>query len=60
MLSLKGREIYEIIIMEIERIKCSKHEKMSKRINYIAKSPALEQTMRNKFLKTAMINLELK
>ena len=42
MLSLKDREIYEIIIVEIENYKNSDHDKMSKRINYAAKSPALE------------------
>ena len=60
MLSLKDREIYEIIIVEIENYKSSDHDKMSKRINYAAKSPALDIILNNIFLKTAMINLELK
>jgi len=60
MLSLKDREIYEIIIVEIENYKSSDHDKMSKRINYAAKSPALDTALNNIFLKTAMINLELK
>jgi hypothetical protein len=60
MLSLKDREIYEIIIVEIENYKSSDHDKMSKRINYAAKSPALDTMLNNIFLKTAMINLELK
>ena len=60
MLSLKDREIYEIIIVEIENYKSSDHDKMSKRINYAAKSPALDTILNNIFLKTAMINLELK
>jgi hypothetical protein len=60
MLSPKDREIYEIIIVEIDNYKCSEHDKMSQRINCVAKSPALETTLNNIFLKTAMINLELK
>jgi len=60
MLSLKDREIYEIIIVEIENYKSSDHDKMSKRINYAAKSPALDIALNSIFLKTAMINLELK
>jgi hypothetical protein len=60
MLSLKDREIYEIVIVEIENYKSSDYDKMSKRINYAAKSPALDTILNNIFLKTAMINLELK
>ena len=60
MLSLKDREIYEIIIVEVENYKSSEHDRMSTRINYAAKSPALDTILNNIFLKTAMINLELK
>ena len=46
MLQPKYREIYEIIIMEIENYKCSDYKKW---INHIAESPALEMTLKTFF-----------